>query len=43
MVPIVYQKMPFELQPEDGFIKQPKHVSDLIIFKFDYIIKVVLD
>jgi len=26
-------KTPFELQPEDGFIKKPKHVVDLIIFK----------
>jgi hypothetical protein len=26
-------KTSFELQPEDGFIKKPKHVADLVIFK----------
>jgi hypothetical protein len=33
----------FELQLEDGFIKKPKHMADLIIFYYFYIIKVVLD
>jgi len=28
--PIVYQKTPFDLQPEDGFIKYPKHVANMI-------------
>jgi len=23
-------KTPFELQPEDGFIKKPKHVANII-------------
>jgi hypothetical protein len=31
-LPLVYKKKPFELQPEDGFIKKPKHVADLINF-----------
>jgi hypothetical protein len=31
-LPIVYQKTPFELQPEAGFIKKMKHVSGLINF-----------
>jgi len=31
-LPIACQTTPFELQPEDGFIKKPKHVADLIIF-----------
>jgi hypothetical protein len=31
-LPIENQKKPFELQPDDGFIKKPKHVADLIIF-----------
>jgi hypothetical protein len=39
MLPIDFQVTPFELQPEDGFIKKPKHVPDLIIF---YVVKVVL-
>jgi len=30
-LPIVYRKRPFELQPEDGFIKKPKHVADMIL------------
>jgi hypothetical protein len=30
--PIVYQNTPFELQPEDGFIKKQKHVAALNIF-----------
>jgi len=43
-LPIVYQKTPLDLQPEDGFIRKPKHVANLIIFLFIfYIIKVVLD
>ena len=29
---MVYIKTPFELQPEDGFIKKPKHFAGLIIF-----------
>ena len=42
-LPIVY-KTPLYLQPEDGFIKKPKNVADLIIFLFIfYIINVVLD
>jgi len=40
MLPIDFQVTPFELHPEDGFIKMPKRVPDLIIF---YIVKVVLD
>ena len=28
-LPSVY-KTPFELQPEDGFIKKPKHVANMI-------------
>jgi hypothetical protein len=34
----MYIKTPFELQPEDGFIKKPKHVA-IMIFKlyFNYI------
>jgi len=27
-LPIVYQKTPFELEPEDGFIKKPNYVAD---------------
>jgi hypothetical protein len=30
-LPTVYQKTPFELQPEDGFIKKPKHVANMIV------------
>jgi len=33
----------FEFQPDDGFIKKPKHVADLIIFNYFYIINIVLD
>jgi hypothetical protein len=35
-LPNAYQKA-FELQPEDGFIKKPKHVADLIIFQLYFI------
>jgi len=31
-LPIVYKKTLFKFQSEDGFIKKPKHVADLIIF-----------
>jgi hypothetical protein len=30
-LPIAYKTL-FELQPEDGFLKKPKHVTDLITF-----------
>jgi hypothetical protein len=42
-LPTVHKKMPFELRPEDGFIKKPKHVADLIIFSLFYRINVALD
>jgi hypothetical protein len=32
-------KTPFELQPEDGFIKKPKHVAGLITFQLFLYIK----
>jgi hypothetical protein len=32
VLPTVYQRTPFELQPEDGFTKKLKHVADLITF-----------
>jgi hypothetical protein len=32
MLPMDFQVRPFELQPEDGFVKKPKRVADLIIF-----------
>jgi hypothetical protein len=35
-LPNVYEEMPFEFQPEDGFIKKPKLVSDLVIIKVCY-------
>ena len=35
-MPIVYQNTPFEFHPEDGHIKKPKHVADLIIFNYIY-------
>jgi len=30
----LYLKTPFELQPEDGFIKKPKHVADIYIINY---------
>jgi hypothetical protein len=39
----MYQKTPSDLQPEDGFIKKPRYVADLITFNYFYIIKVVLN
>jgi hypothetical protein len=30
----LYLKTPFELQPEDAFIKKPKHVADV----FNYVL-----
>jgi hypothetical protein len=37
--PILYQKPHFELQHEDGFIKKPKHVVNMIFqVTFDYIL-----
>ena len=35
----VPKKRLLNLQPEDGFIKKPKHVADLITFNYFYIIK----
>jgi hypothetical protein len=44
---MVYTKnTPFELQREDGFIKKPKHVADMLFqLSFNHILynKVVLD
>jgi len=31
-LPIAYKKRILKLQPEDDFIKRPKHVADLINF-----------
>ena len=39
---IVYGKS-FRSQPEDVFIKEPKHVAVMIFFNCIHIIKVVLD
>jgi hypothetical protein len=30
-LPVIYKKTPFDLQPEDGFIKKPKHVVNMIL------------
>jgi len=31
-LPIVYQKTSLGLQPEDGYIKKPKHVANMIFY-----------
>ena len=35
MLAMDFQVRPFKLQREDGFIKKPKHVADLIIFLYN--------